>query len=359
MTVASTTPSATVSPSPTASPAISPTPGPSPSQTPTSESEGRTGVLNVSAEEADIKDYIAITLTDENLNTDASAVESIAKDRALWGGATLNRRGDHLSVVSYSSADNTIGISHPDGYALSAQQVRIASTDNVYVWIVPNTLEDTFKNALTTGSIEVVLGTGTDGGAALVRGDASRVGSFLSTASTASFAAALDGLNNTVEISPDGTHWISIPMAETSEDSGTFAGTIGFDYTALRLTTDSTQNISTLITSANGVTTITFPDGNLGGNGVQSVIGTGSVVRISDGTQQQCAEVTSVNSTKLYVTTLSDTPNYTPDKTWVQVIGNDMMPERIDATGEGLNLFRIGGYFGATYRLRYNDAMGG
>ena len=347
---ASPTPSATVTPSPGVSP--------SPVTSPTPESEGRTGVLSVSAETADINDYITITLADQNLNTDTSVAESVARGSALWGGTTLNRRGDHLSVVSYSATDSTIGISHPDGYALSAQSVRIASVDNVYVWMVANTLEDTFKNSLTAGSIEVVLGAGTGSGAALVRGDASEAETFLSLASTSSFVATLDGLDNTVEISPDGTYWVSIPMAETSEDSGTFAGTIGFDYTALRLTTDSTKSISTLISLANGITTLTFPDGNFGGNGIQSVIGTGSVVRISDGTQQQFAEVTSVNSTQLNVTALSNTSQYTPDKTWVQVIGNDMMPERIDTTAGGTELFRIGGHFGATYRVRYNDALG-
>ena len=91
-------------------------------------------------------------------------------------------------------------------------------------------------------------------------------------------------------------------------------------------------------------------------NFLSRTIGTGSVVRISDGLFSEFREVTGISGLTLSVTKMTNTSLFTPWKTWVQVVGNDMSPTRED-TVSGSKLFRIGGYFGATYRIRYNDAL--
>ena len=42
----------------------------------------------------------------------------------------------------------------------------------------------------------------------------------------------------------------------------------------------------------------------------------------------------------------------------MQVIGDDMSTARRDSNSAGTVFSRIGGYFGGTYRVRYNDAVG-
>jgi len=195
----------------------------------------------------------------------------------------------------------------------------------------------------------------------LVNGSSDNANTFLSSASTSSFVATLDGLDNTVEISPDGTRWISIPIVETDANSSTFVGTIGFDFTAIRLTTDTSLFVTSVKSDFTGTSTLIFTNAGLpstSGGGLQTFIGTGAVIRISDGTTQEFAEVTSPGDTTLSVTKLSGSTALDPDKTWIQVIGNDMMTQMLDTTSDGTELFRIGGYFGATYRIRYNDAVG-
>ncbi len=319
---------------------------------------GETGTLVGDATAPDINDLVTITVVDGNLNTSSSTKESVGAGTSLWGGTTTNNRGDRLTVKAYSTSGKQISLAHPDGSAVGTQTVRIASTDNTYVWMVPNSLTGTFKNPLTSGSTTFSLGTESVSGVPLVRGSSSGANSFLTSASTSSFVARLDGLDNTVEISPDGTRWVSIPIAETGANSSTFTGTIGFDYTAVRLTTNTTTSVTTLISDFTGTTTLTFQDG-LDGSGFLAFIGTGSVVRIFDETTQEFAEVTSVPGTAtLTVAKLSNSTAFDPDKTWVQVVGNDMMTERLDTNAAGTVYFRIGGYYGATYRFRYNDAAG-
>jgi hypothetical protein len=161
-------------------------------------------------------------------------------------------------------------------------------------------------------------------------------------------------VNNSVEISPDGTRWISVPIYETGANSSTFVGTIGFDYTAVRLTTSTTKSITTLISDFTGTSTILF-DSTLGTD-TTNVIGTGSVVRILDGSNQEYAEVCSVGTSSVSVTKLANSTAFIPSKTWVQVVGDDM--SRLDTISDGTVLSRIGGICSGTYRVRYNDALG-
>jgi hypothetical protein len=217
--------------------------------------------------------------------------------------------------------------------------------------------KDTYPSPLFTGSTTFHLGTESTSTIPLVRGASSDANNFLSVASTSSFVATLDGLDNTVEISPDGTHWISIPMVETGVNSSTFVGTIGFDYTAVRLTTNTSTSIASLISGFTGTDTIIFQDGGFAGNGLRDFIGTGSIIRIFDGTSEDFAEVCSPGVTTLSVTKLDNAWIFYPSKTWVQVVGNDMTEDRLD-TVSGTEVFRIGGFNGATYRIRYNDAVG-
>ena len=58
------------------------------------------------------------------------------------------------------------------------------------------------------------------------------------------------------------------------------------------------------------------------------------------------------------VTKLSNPTAFDPDNTWVEVIGNDMVTERIDSNSAGVQFMRIGALYGGTYRVRYNDAAG-
>src|SRR3972149_6627490 len=111
----------------------------------------------------------------------------------------------------------------------------------------------------------------------LVNGSSDNANTFLSSASTSSFVATLDGMDNTVEISPDGTRWISIPIAETGANSSTFVGTIGFDTTAVRLTTNTSILITSLISDFTGTSTLFFQDGDLAGNGFPTFLSDGSL----------------------------------------------------------------------------------
>ena len=83
-------------------------------------------------------------------------------------------------------------------------------------------------------------------------------------------------------------------------------------------------------------------------------------MRISDGTFSEFREVIGVTGSSLTVEKMSNSSFLTPWKTWVQVVGNDMGgnagTERTE-TISAKDIFRIGGYFGATYRFRYNDAV--
>ena len=304
-----------------------------------------------------INDLVTITLVDSNLNTASNAKQSVAAGSSLWGGTTTNRRGDHLTVKNYPSGGNWIDVSTPDGYQVGSTTVRISSLDNTYVWMVPTGASSSYAkygSPIVAGSSSFSLGTESVSPIPLVRGSTSGATSFLSSASTSSFIATLDGLNNTVEISPDGTHWISIPIIETGGNSGTFVGTIGFDYTAARLTTNTSTSVTSVISDYTGTTTLSFDSTY---TRLDSFIGTGSVVRIFDGATQEFTEVTSPSDTVLTVKKLSNSTAYDPDKTWVQVIGNDMSTGRLD-TVSSKEVFRVGGYFGATYRVRYNDAVG-
>ncbi|HHT9113206.1 MAG: carboxypeptidase regulatory-like domain-containing protein [Planctomycetes bacterium] len=321
---------------------------------------GETGTLAQSNAAPDINDLLTITVVDGNLNTSSSSNETVGADTSLWGGTTTNNRGDRLTVKNYSTSNTNISLSHPDGFAVGTQTVRIASTDNTYVWMVPNSLTGTFQSPLSSGSTTFALGTQSVSTVPLVRGSSSGATSFLSSASTSSFVATLDGLDNTVEISPDGTRWISVPIVETGANSSTFMGTIGFDYTAARLTTDTSLSVTSVISDYTGTSTLIFDStsGYTTNNRLDSFIGTGSVVRIFDGSVQEFAEVTSPGPTSLSVTKLSNSTAFTPKNMWVQVIGNDMVTQRLDTNSAGTEYFRIGGYYGATYRLRYNDAVG-
>ncbi len=317
---------------------------------------GETGTLASDGTAPDINDFVTITVVDGNLNTSTSTKESVAATSSLWGGTTTNNRGDRLRVTSYSQSSKAISVSHPDGFAVGTQTVRISNTDNSLVWMVPSSLTGTFRSPLSVGSTTFSLGTETVSTVPLVRGSSSTANSFLSSATTASFVATLDGLDNTVEISPDGTRWITVPIVETGANSATFVGTIGFDDTRVRLTTNTSTSITSLITDSTGTSTLIFQDSDTVGD-ISTFIGTGSVLRIFDGTTQEFAEVCSSAATNLSITKLSNSTAFDPDKTWVQVIGNDMMPERLD-TVSGTSLFRIGAICGGTYRIRYNDALG-
>jgi len=322
---------------------------------------GETGTLASDGTAPDINDYVTITVVDGNLNSSTSTKESVASGSSLWGGTTTNRRGDRLSVKNYNTSNRQISVSHRDGFVVGTQTIRISSTDNTYVWMVPTSAFSQVSGPTSVGSTTVSLGTQTVSTVPLVRGSSSGATSFLSSASTSSFAATLDGLDNTVEISPDGTRWMTVPIVETGANSSTFVGTIGFDYTAARLTTDTSLSVTSVISDFTGTSTLIFTNAGLpstAGGGLQTFIGTGSVVRIFDGSVQEFAEVCSVGDTTLSVTKLSNSTGFTPKNTWVQVIGNDMMTERLDTTSGGTVFARIGGYFGGTYRIRYNDAVG-
>ena len=321
---------------------------------------GVTGTLERDNAAPDINDLVTLTVVDGNLNTNTSAQESVAAGSRLWGGTTTSNRGGPFTVEAYSTSSKKISLSHPDGSAVGTQTIRIAKTDNSLVWMVPASLasasSDRFQNPLSAGSATFSLGTESVSTIPLVKGSSSDADSFLrSLASTSSFVATLDGLDNTVEISPDGTHWISIPIVETGANSSTFVGTIGFDCTAARITTSTTVTASTTFSDFTGTSSITFS--SEGGNTtLTSIIGTGSVVRISDGTFAEVKEVTGVSGSVLSVEKLRNSSFYTPWKTWVQVVGNDLDNNRLDTTLAGSSVFRIGGFYGATYRIRYNDA---
>ncbi len=333
---------------------------------------GVAGSLSVNNTTADINDFIVVSVVDSNLNNSTTAIESVALGSTLWGGTTTSR-GNRLIVKGWQNGNsegtnNMISIAYPNGTAVGTQTIRISNTDNSLVWIVPTTISgasstgpvNTFNVDISTvsdavGSTTFSLGTQTISTIPLVRGTAGNAKTLLSSASTSSFIATTNGLDNTVEISPDGTHWISIPVVESTIDSGSFVGTLGFDFTAARVTTNSaTTNTTAVFTDAAGTSTITFSSDSAD---LSSVIGTGSVVRISDGTFNEVREVTRVTGHVLAVTKMSNTAYYTPWKTWVQVVGHDMASERLD-TVSGSDVFRIGGYKGATYRLRYNDVSG-
>ncbi|MBE7445569.1 MAG: carboxypeptidase regulatory-like domain-containing protein [Planctomycetia bacterium] len=312
---------------------------------------GVTGTVAQDNSAPDINDYLTVTVVDENLNTSTSTKESVSASGSLWNGTTTNNRGDILKVKSYSS--KTIGVSHPDGSGVGTQSVRISNTDNSFVWVVP-TSAGTFSDPLSSGVTTFSLGTETVSAIPLVKGVSADADSFLSSANTSSFVATLDGTNNSVEISPDGTRWVSVPIYETGANSSTFVGTVGFDYTAVRLTTNTSKSITTLISDFTGTSSILF-DGTLD-TSASNVIGTGSVVRILDGSSQEFAEVCSVGTSSVSVTKLANSTAFIPSRTWVQVIGNDMA--RLDTLTDGTVISRIGGICNGTYRVRYNDALG-
>lgn len=314
---------------------------------------GSTGTVARDLDAPDINDCLTVTVVDANLNTSTSTQESVAAGSSLFTGTTTNTRGDLLKVKSYTQNTKTIGVSHPDGFGVGTQSVRISNTDNTLVWVVPNSA-GTFKNPLTSGVTSFSLGTESVSSIPLVKGSSSDANSFLSSASTSSFVATLDGVDNTVEISPDGTHWVSVPVVETGANSATFVGTVCFDYTAARLTTSTSKSITTLISDYSGTSTILF-DGTFSAD-VSSIIGTGSVVRIFDGSSQEFKEVCSSGGTTISVTKLSNSTIFNPSKTWVQVVGNDM--SRTETLSDGTDVCRIGGICNGTYRVRYNDALG-
>ncbi len=325
---------------------------------------GETGTLAQNNATSDINDLVTITVVDGNLNSSTSSKETVGAGTTLWGGTTTDRRGDTLRVTRYNSSGKWIDVTSPDGRQVGSTTIRISSTDNTYVWMVPTGASSSFASygsPLVAGSSSFSLGTQSVNTIPLVRGSSSGADSFLSSASTSSFKVTLDGLDNTVEISPDGTRWVSVPIVETGANSSTFVGTIGFDYTAARLTTDTSVSVTTVISDSTGTSTLFFNSSFFSSTArLDSFIGTGSVVRIFDGTTQEFAEVCSPSDTTLSVTKLSNSTAFDPDKTWVQVVGNDMMTSRIDTTADssGSSVFRIGGYYGATYRFRYNDAVG-
>jgi hypothetical protein len=322
---------------------------------------GETGTLAQDGTAPDINDYVAITVVDGNLNTSTSSKESVAAGSSQWGGTTTGNRGDRLTVKNYNTSNKQVSVSHPDGFQVGTQTVRVSSTDNTYVWMVPTSVFSQGTGSTIIGSTTFSLGTESVSSVPLIRGTSSGADSFLSSASTSSFVASLDGLDNTVEISPDGTRWISIPIVETGANSSTFVGTIGFDYTAVRLTTDTSLSVTSVISDFTGTSTLIFTNAGLPstvGGGLQTFIGTGSVVRIFDGSVQEFAEVCSVVDTTLSVTKLSNSTAFTPKNTWVQVVGDDMSTARRDTNSAGTVFSRIGGYYGGTYRVRYSDAVG-
>lgn len=320
---------------------------------------GETGTLAQDGTAPDINDYVTITVVDGNLNTSSSSKESVAATSSLWGGTTTGNRGDRLTVKNFNTSNKQVSVSHPDGFIVGTQTVRISSTDNTYVWVVPTSVFSQGAGSTAVGSTTFSLGTSSVSSVPLVRGTSSGADSFLSSASTSSFVARLDGLDNTVEISPDGTRWISVPIVETGANSSTFVGTIGFDYTAARLTTDTSLSVTSVITDFTGTSTLLFTNAGYSNTSpLSNFIGTGSVVRIYDGSVQEFAEVCSVADTTLSVTKLSNSTAFTPKNTWVQVVGDDMSTARRDSNSDGTVFSRIGGYYGGTYQVRYNDAVG-
>ena len=321
---------------------------------------GETGSVAVDKTSVDINDFFAITVVDGNLNTSSTARGSVASGD--WNGTTTNSRGDRLKVAGYSNSSFVIDLQHQDGSRVGTQSVRISSTDGSLIWVVPNSLSDStygFRDPLTPGSSSFKLGTQATSALpliALTKGNSTSAQSTLSSANANSFVATTDAVAGTVEISPDGTHWVAVPITETGINSSTFVGTIGFDFTAARVTTNSnTANTTSIFTDFTGTSSIIFQS-PMDSTSLARTIGTGSVVRISDGIYKEFREVTGVSGTTLSVTKMQNTGFYTPWKTWVQVVGNDMDTKRAD-TISGTQLFRIGGYFGATYRVRYNDAL--
>ncbi len=326
---------------------------------------GVSGNLSVSSTTADINDLLSITVADSNLNVAPGEAENI--NASTWAGTTTNSKSDLFKIVDFianspSTAGSavsgmgsyTVFVSNLDNSSVGTQAVRISNSDNTYVWIVPN-ITSAHKDVRfgVTGTYSAFsLGTLTTSKVALVRGNSANATTLLNSATKDTFVATADAVNNTVEVSPDGTRWIAVPMSETGANSGTFVGTIGFDCTAARLTTDTSKKATDLITSYTGTSTIKFESPNP--SDLNSVIGTGSVVRISDGSYSDIREVLSVGTSSVVVTKLTDAvaTQVTPWKTFVQVLGNDMDTGRLSN-----NIFRIGGYFKATYRVRYNDAL--
>ncbi|MBM4066125.1 MAG: carboxypeptidase regulatory-like domain-containing protein, partial [Planctomycetes bacterium] len=321
---------------------------------------GETGAVSAGATTVDINDFLTVTVIDGNLNSTSSSKESVAYGSWL-GTVTTNTAvrdmGDRLTVKAYSSdsdgVNNKISVSFPDGMSIGTNtysELRISNTDNTIVWVLPSnaSVVGSGVDRGSPGSVTFRLGTQSTDTNSLVKGSSNDAKSFLGSANTSSFVATLDGLNNTVEISPDGTRWVAVPMTETGVNSSTFVGTIGFDYTAVRVTTNTTKTTAITFSDFTGTSTIDFADNPT----LTSVIGTGSVVRVADDAFSEFAEVTSVSPTKLTVTKLSSSLFFTPWKTFVGVVGNDMDTARIES-----NVFYIGGYNKATYRIRYNDKL--
>ena len=317
---------------------------------------GETGAVSVDKTTVDINDFLTVTVVDGNLNTSSNTRESVAS--GSWSGTTTVERGDRLTVGAYSSdsdgVNNKVSLSFPDGTSIGSQTsaVRISNSGNTLVWVLPTnaTVVGSGNARGTAGSVTFSLGTQTVDTNTLVKGSSADAKSFLGSANTSSFVATLDGLGNTVEISPDGTRWVAVPVAETGVNSSTFVGTIGFDWTAVRITTDTTKTASNTFSDYTGTSTIIFhPVSTLV---LGNMIGTGSVVRVADDAFSEFAEVTRVAGTELGVTKLSNSAYYTPWKTFVGVVGNDMDTARIES-----NVFYIGGYHKATYRVRYNDQL--
>ncbi|MCF6147828.1 MAG: hypothetical protein E3K37_04125 [Candidatus Kuenenia sp.] len=322
---------------------------------------GETGSVAVDKTSVDINDFFAITVVDGNLNSSTTSRESVAY--STWDGTTTSSRGDRLNVVGYNTSSFVIDLSHQDGSKVGTQSVRISNADSTLVWEISNSFSGTgtygFGDPLgAAGSSSFKLGTQATSAfplIALTKGDSSTAESTLTGATTNSFIATADAVSGTAEISPDGTHWIAVPVTETGINSSTFIGTVGFDFVAARVTTSSATTNANTFADFTGTSSITF-EGPMTADYLARTIGTGSVVRISDGIYKEFREVAGVSGLTLSVTKMSNTGFYTPWKTWVQVVGNDMDPNRAD-TVSGTQLFRIGGYMGATYRVRYNDAL--
>ena len=200
---------------------------------------GETGTLAVDKTTADINDFITITVVDGNLNSNTGSKESIAIDtwKGLSTGTSTNSRGDRLVVKSFSRTgvinpstnramgSNTISLSHPDGFAVGSQSIRISNTDNSLIWKIPATSTSSrlyFQDPSNTfGSSTFSLGTQSTSTIPLVKGSSATADSYLSSAITSSFIATTDAVEDTVEISPDGTHWIAVPLVETGANSST------------------------------------------------------------------------------------------------------------------------------------------
>ena len=320
---------------------------------------GETGTLSVDKTTVDINDFLTVTVVDGNLNASTSSKESVAS--GSWNGTTTNNRGDRLTIAGYNSTGKKVSLSYPEGSSINGTQtIRISNSDSSLVWIVPTNASG-FVESSAIGSSTFNLGTQSTSASAglvpLVKGSANTANSFLTSAQTSSFVATLDAVDNTVEISPDGTYWVAIPITETGANSSTFVGTIGFDFTSARITTNTTRTAANTFTNFTGTTTVMFDTDMYNSTfNLTSYIGTGSVVKISDGTFSEIQEVSGVSAANLTVTKMTNGSFFTPWKTWVQVVGNDMATGREDTLSSGPKLFRIGGYYGATYRVRYNDA---